>query len=466
MSEAAGPSNRRLTSVDRAWRRMDTPRNLMMVNGVMTFDRPLALDAVRALVEDRLLRIDRFRQRVVDEPGAGPPHWVAADPFELDRHLEEFELPAPGGDRELSDLVSRLMSEPLDPNRPLWHFGLVQGYRGTSALIGRIHHCIGDGIALMLVLLSLTDGDASGGGDNPFLSLFQGGSVDFDRVRAETERVMPEGMRLLTRPAEALERLGPVLTGLGSAASLGKLMLRRGDPTTVFKGNLGVEKRAAWSQPIDIAEVHDTRRALGSTVNDTLLTATTGGLRRYIERRGASPSGIDMHAAVPVNLRPLERMATLGNEFGLVFLALPVGIADPVERLAEVGRRMTALKRSVEPVAVLKVLGALGRSPRTVQSSLVQLLAKKVTAVMTNVPGPSRTLYFGGREISDIFFWVPQSGEVGLGVSILSYAGRVRLGIMTDAGLVPDPDVLVAEFEAEWEALRQLAVEKRSEAMG
>jgi len=453
----------RLSPIDRAWRRMDTPRNLMMINGVLAFEKRVEVADVAALIEKRLLTIDRFRKRVVDHKSDGPPQWLEAEDFQLSDHLEEVALPSPGGDRELSTLVSRLMSEELDSEKPLWHFALVQGYGKGSALIGRLHHCIGDGIALMLVLLSLTDadeGEIAPDAENPFLALFRRGKVDFEAVRGETARLMPEGMKLLTQPVEALAKAGPFLTGLGSISALGKLMLRGKDPKSVFKGSLGTEKRAAWSRSIPIAEVHATRKPLEATVNDILLTATTGGLRRYIEGRGESPAGLNVHAAVPVNLRPLERMDTLGNEFGLVFLPLPVGIAHPIERLGELRRRMRVLKRSAEPVAVFKVLGALGRVPRAMQSSLVELLAKKVTAVMTNVPGPSQPLYFAGQKISDIFFWVPQSGEVGLGVSILSYDGRVRLGVMTDSGLVPDPEAVIAGFESEWESLCEIAMDR------
>ena len=442
---------------------MDTPRNLMMINGVLAFESRVEIEDVAALLEKRLLTIDRFRKRVVDRKADGPAQWLETEDFKLEDHLAEIHLPHPGGDRELSGLVSRLMSEELDPAKPLWHFALVQGYGEGSALIGRLHHCIGDGIALMLVLLSLTDaeaGDVPADSENPFLALFRRGEVDFETVRSETARLMPDGMKLLTQPVEALANAGPFLTGLGSISALGKLLLRGSDPKTVFKGALGTEKRAAWSRSIPIAEVHATRKPLRATVNDILLTATTGGLRRYIEGRGESPAGLNVHAAVPVNLRPLERMDTLGNEFGLVFLPLPVGIAHPIERLGELRRRMRVLKRSVEPVAVFKVLSALGRVPRALQASLVELLATKVTAVMTNVPGPAQPLYFAGKKISDIFFWVPQSGEVGLGVSILSYDGRVRLGVMTDSGLVPDPEALIAGFESEWSALGQIAMDQ------
>jgi diacylglycerol O-acyltransferase / wax synthase len=162
---------------------------------------------------------------------------------------------------------------------------------------------------------------------------------------------------------------------------------------------------------------------------------------------------------MPVNLRPLEKMSDLGNQFGLIFLSLPVGILDPARRLAELRRRATALKRSTEPVVVYGILRAMGLSPHAIQKLVVRIFATKATAVMTNIPGPRQTVYLAGTPIRDIFFWVPQSGRVGLGVSICSYAGHVRLGVGTDAGLVPDPEEIVKGFHEELAELKRLAAE-------
>ena len=459
----AAPARVPMTNVDFAWLRMDEPTNLMMISGVLVFDEPLPFERLRSALERRLLPIPRFRQRVV-VPARGRPHWLADDgSFDLDAHLTHSALPGDGGEPELSDEVSRLMSTPLDDSRPLWQFHLIDNYLGGSVVMGRLHHCIGDGVALMLVLLSLTDVaaevvSAKGRHDSPLTDLFTPGATDFAAARRHTERVMPETMRLMLHPVEALRSTRRWLVRTAAAGTFGRLVAKRPDPKTAFKGRLSVEKRAAWSEPIPIAEVKAVQAAMGGTINDILLTAMTGGLRRYLEEHGVPPAeGLNFRAAVPVNLRPLENMARLGNEFGLVFLALPVGLADPTERLAELRRRMHALKRSAESVMVLSVLKLMGMAPRAIQRLVVRFMGTKATAVMTNVPGPRETLYFGGRPIRDIFFWVPQSGRLGMGISIFSYAGRARLGVATDAGLVPDPERIIAGFHAEFAAMRRLA---------
>ncbi len=464
MSGARQPgSPEPLSAVDRAWLRMDDPANLMMISGVLVFDGPLDVELLKRVLVRRLLPVKRFGERVVGL-AAGDPAWQRVE-VDLEAHVERLALPDPGGDRELEATVSGLMSRPLDPERPLWCFHVIDNYRGGSALVGRIHHAIGDGIALVLVLLSLADRSPElataavenehGASLNPFTALFTHSDHDPAEVRAAAEDLMPEGMRLLLKPAEALAKTSAWARGLGSAEALSRLTARWPDPKTAFKGPLGVAKRAAWSPAIPLDEVREAAARLGATVNDVLLTAAAGGLHRYLARRGAVARSLSFRAAVPVNLRSLEKMADLGNQFGLVFLSLPVGIADPWARLTELKRRMQALKRSAEPLVTFRVLEALGRVPLAVQQAVVKILATKATAVATSVPGPRHRLYLAGRAIQDIFFWVPQAGRVGLGISILSYAGRVRLGVGTDAGLVPDPETIVDGFMAELDALRE-----------
>ena len=153
--------------------------------------------------------------------------------------------------------------------------------------------------------------------------------------------------------------------------------------------------------------------------------------------------------AVPVNMRPQDEAHRLGNQFGLVFLQLPLWIADPGERLAEIKQRMDDLKTSVQPAVALAMLNALGYVPGAAQPLAVQFFGSKASAVLTNVPGPRERLYLTGKPLQRAMFWVPQSGRLGLGISILSYNGEVLVGVATDAGLIPDPERVVAAFEAD-----------------
>jgi len=190
----------------------------------------------------------------------------------------------------------------------------------------------------------------------------------------------------------------------------------------------------------------------------------TGALRRYMQSRGEPVDGMNFRATVPVNLRPLRGPIELGNKFGLVFLSLPVGIADPVERLNELKRRMDALKNSPEPVLVLGLLDFFGRGPVELEDLAVEIFGQKATAVMTNVPGPRKDIYLAGSHLESIMFWVPQSARLGLGVSIISYAGRVWLGVAVDAGLIPDPHRLIDGFHEEFKDMMTLVNAVRADA--
>src|SRR6185436_18103508 len=183
-----------------------------------------------------------------------------------------------------------------------------------------------------------------------------------------------------------------------------------------------------------------------------------GALRDYLIAKGDDVDALEIRAIVPVNLRPLEQGGDLGNHFGLVFLDVPIAIEHPLERLYEVRRRMRELKGSYQPMIALALLSAVGYGPRALQEQVTRLLGANASAVMTNVPGPQHALYFAGRRITGLEFWVPQSGGIGMGISILSYDGRIQFGVITDAGLVPDPARIVRSYGEEFDKLMWLTL--------
>jgi WS/DGAT/MGAT family acyltransferase len=214
-----------------------------------------------------------------------------------------------------------------------------------------------------------------------------------------------------------------------------------------------VGKRVAWAPPLSLTEVKAVGKALGGSVNDVLLSCAAGAMREYLTAKGDDVDGLMLRSLVPINLRPLERAYDLGNQFGILFLDLPIGIENPVERLYAVRANMSALKGSLQPVLTLGLLAAAGAGPKLLQEQLISILSRNATAVMTNVPGPQQPLWLGGAKIESMMFWVPQSGDVGMGASIISYDGRVQFGLITDRGLCPDPEQVVARFAGEFEKL-------------
>ena len=408
---------------------MEHPTNLMTITAVFTFAEPLALADVQELAE-RLLHYDRFRERVVSTGVLGRAAWERDPAFDLANHVREITLPDDAGPDALHALVGDLMSTPLPYDRPLWQLHLVPSYRDGSAIVVRIHHCVADGMSLVQVLLRLAD-------EPPVLPPV---ATRGRRHGGDTERrTRSEGFLSGRRLVDAARASGTV------AAAVAGILDLRADPRTPLRGALGREKRAAWSAPIALDDVKRVGSRLGATVNDVLLATVSGALGRYLRARGVAADGLTLRAVVPVNLRAPDDIA-LGNKFGMVFFPLPVGHADPTARLAAVKRTMDQVKRSPEAVLIFGLLRAFGTTTTRVLKLAVNVLGRKATAVMTNVPGPREPLRFVGKTVDTMMFWVPQSGRLGLGVSILSYHGQVRLGVATDARLIPDPQALVDAF--------------------
>jgi WS/DGAT/MGAT family acyltransferase len=238
------------------------------------------------------------------------------------------------------------------------------------------------------------------------------------------------------------------LAGRGAGA-VGKIALMTPDSRTVLKGPLGVLKRAAWTTPVALPDVKAVGQVLGGTVNDVLITAASGGLRRYMRARGEPVDGLTMRAMMPVNLLPPGAKPAGGNNFGMVYVTLPVGVEDAVERAALVRRETAEIKRSPEAALGFGIVSAMGATPTEVEHALVETLCSRATAVLTNVPGPQRTLYLAGRAVRRTMFWVPKAGRLSLGLSIFSYDGSVHMGVAVDAGLIPDPERLAACIDAE-----------------
>ncbi len=467
MSLASEPMSR----VDTAWLRMDTPENLMMIVGVWFLRPRITVAQLRARCEEKLLPYPRFRQRVVED--AMGAQWVEDREFSLDNHVVASELRRREGQplkEALQEHVSQLASEPLDTHHPLWQMELIDDVEGQSALVCRIHHCIGDGIALMTVMLSIADGgalpparkpNAEPEGEHDWIYDHLTKPITDLTVKAVhfTGKGMAKGMDTFMTPDHPLE--GPLAIanmGMQAVRDLSAFALMPDDAHTRLKGKPGVNKTVAWADGLQLDEVKAVGKALGGSVNDVLLSCVAGAIGAYLRAKGDDPSGQEIRAMVPVNLRPLEKAWQLGNKFGLVPLVLPIGLANPVERLYAVRERMHELKGSFQPLMAFGVLAVAGLLIRPVQNTLLGLFAKKATAVMTNVPGPAEPLKFCGSTVENVMFWVPQNGDIGMGVSILTYAGKVQFGLITDAKLCPDPEAIIAQFAPEFEKLLLLTL--------
>jgi WS/DGAT/MGAT family acyltransferase len=458
-----------MSRVDTAWLRMEQPSNLMMITGVIVFDDPLDYSALLDTVERRFLVFPRFRQRAID--GSAGARWELDPDFDLRAHVRRVALPGAADRAELEYLVEDLASTPLDHGRPLWQFHLVENYQDGPALVVRIHHCIADGIALVQVFLSLTDPTRNPrpSAQDPekwqqkrsaesavFQRLLEPAAEGLEFLTGMGQKLVQETMDLLQDPAKAYQYVGEAQDVL---AELAHALTLSNDPPTSFKGRLGPRKRAAWTDPLPLAEIKAVARAFGCTVNDVLIATVSGALRRYFINGGAEEAElVDIRATVPVNLRPLEHALELGNHFGLVFLELPISEHNPLRRLYLVNERMNELKESKQAAVTFGFLAALGLTPPGVQRPVLDLLSEKASMVLTNVPGPQEPLYLAGSRLREMMFWVPQNGGIGVGVSILSYDGQVFFGVICDRNLVPEPREIIERFRQEFENLLYLGL--------
>lgn len=448
-----------MSPVDAAWYHIDGPMNLGMITSVLLFKSPLEFERVKRIYRERIRRYPRFSQRVVERGIAfGTPHWEDMPHFDIAQHVHHIALPAPGDDKALITLFNDLASTPLDREQPLWQVHVVDGVDGGSALVTRLHHCIGDGTALMAFAQHLFDSD-----------------LDAPRAASPADVAMPPkptlvpalapvartARRLLAAAGGAIDAvvhpqhsLEKALTVLAGAGMLAKELFKRPDPVSPLKGDFGMRKHVAWSRPVAIADVKEIGAPSGAKVNDVLVAGMTGAVRHYLKQRGVDVNDTTVRAMVPVDLRAPERAHELGNEFGLVVLDLAVASADAMKRLALTKARMDALKRSPEPVAMYALFNIFGRGPKAIEDLANRIFGSKASVVMTNVSGPRAALYMAGVPVDRMLFWVPHPGrDLGMGISIMSYRGAATLAVVADARLVPDPEAITDRFHVEFQAM-------------
>lgn len=452
---------------------MEHPTNLMMITCVLFLKGNVPIERIKDVYRSRLLQFRRFRQRVVGSSlPFGTPHWEDDPYFDLDAHFHHIALPDPGSRAQLVELLSDLSSSALDFNRPLWQAHVVDNLEGGgTVLVMRVHHCIGDGAALMTVASQIMDSEPEALAEpgavperrrrSRLATVVGGASSVVSGTRSVLGSIWHEGAESLAHPGHLLD-LGQSATNFAAAnaSMLGRAIARPSEQVSPIHGRLGIAKRVAWTRPVSLEETKRIGKTLGGTVNDVLTSAMTGALRSYLIGRGADTSGMTVHAVVPINFRPLERGVELGNEFGLVFLGLPIWIDDPLQRLLEVRRKMDALKDSNEALFYYGLLNFVGVSPKTLEDNLVSFFGSKATLVLTNVVGPKTPVYFAGAQVENMIFWVPQSGRLGMGISIFSYNAHVTMGVITDAGLTPDPEGITVAFEREFALLQRIASER------
>ncbi len=454
----------RLSPLDASFLHIEDDVNHMHIGSIGIFEGPPpAYEELMATVGGRLSLVPRYRQRIATVPlSLGRPVWVDDPHFNIEYHVRHTALPSPGGDRELRRLVGRVMSQQLDRTKPLWEIWMVEGLDDNRwAMVSKVHHCLVDGVSgteLLAVILDLSaDVPAPMHDDwqprpapSP-LRLARDATVGLATSPYEQARAVTAALR---RPQRAMEALLEVAKG-----SLALSSLVRPTPPTSLNGPIGPHRRYAWTNA-DLADVKRIRVAHGGTVNDVVLALITKGFRDLLASRGEDPDCRTIRTLVPVSVRargdggPAGGDGTLENKVSAMFAELPVGIADPVERLHAITAQLQDLKESRQAVAGEALTSAAGFAPPmllTLGTRIATRAARRtgnLDTVTTNVPGPQFPLYAGGRQLLEAFPYVPLASQVRIGVAIFSYLGNLNYGITGDYDTAADIDVLAEGISA------------------
>lgn len=480
---------------DALWLTMDRPNNLMVVDGAMILrGRPTA-EAMRDVFATLVTKFPVFARRPV-RAGLGWA-WEDAPNFDLDELVQMVDYDEPITMAEVEKFLAEQRSIPLPKDRPLWRAYrlapvlLADGTHG-SAMVSRFHHSIADGVRLTQVLLGMCETDeaavaavvsrkaanradehsdgvvdiavhaageatsavAHGVGDlmsgaahalrHPRTTVMHAPGTAASMIAAGWHG-LEGGVGLVRHPdrlLDAMEVLGVEnYRGTNDLSSVAKLALASSEEA-VWTGEPGMAKAVAWSEPIPLDSIKAVGKAAGATVNDVLLAAVAGGLRRYLAERDDEVEEVIW--MVPVNLKPFEDNLPpdLGNYFALVFVPMPLSSDAPAERLEQMHHRMERIKNSDEAVLTFGLQRVVSTSPGQIAFFLTNFFANKAIGVLTNVPGPRNEMTFAKAPVHQVVGFAPCSGNQPMTATIFSYNGGVTVGFATDAGLLPDPDRL------------------------
>ena len=424
----------------------------MHVASTIIFEGPAPThQEFRDHIASRLHLVPRFRQKLRFVPFAqGRPVWVDDPHLNLDYHVRQSALPAPGSEEQLRNLAARVFSQQLDRSKPLWELWLVEGLRDDRfAIVGKSHHALVDGVSGVDITTVLFDLDAEPQGppasSPPWLARPE--PTDLNLVTDAVRERLTSPQEIVRGVRAALRGPRQVLKGVGATSKV--IGAGMGAPSSVFNVEIGPHRRFAITQA-DLAELKRVKDAHGGTVNDVILSIVSGGIGKYLRARGHDTEGLELRALVPVSVRAEEEHGALGNRISGMMAPLPVWSEDPVERLKVVTGEMGDLKNSGQAVGaeILTKLTDFAPSTIVAQAARLQPAQRFFNLVVTNVPGPQFPLYVLGRKMESIFPMVPLARRQALCVGIMSYNGQVNFGLVGDYDAMADLDSFALDLEA------------------
>jgi WS/DGAT/MGAT family acyltransferase len=460
----------RLSALDAHFLDLDDEGVHMHVAVVLIGDaQPLRLadgrldgERIRAFVDAQLAAIPRYRQRLARVPVERHPVWVDDPSFNIQYHVRQVGLPQPGDERQLKRLVGLLMSQKLDPGKPLWEIWVIEGLEGGRfALLARSHHCMVDGIAGVGVLRALlrprpddSFRPAPRWRPRPAPSPARLASDAFARRAREPLVLAGAARRALANPSRALRGAWDATLGLGE--SLGAL--RSASPTPLNPPHIGPHRRIDWLR-FDLEAAKEVKRRLGGTLNDVVLATVSGAMRRYLRAHRVALKELDFRAMCPVNVRPAESRDALGNRVVMLVAQLPLAERDPRRRLQRVIATTRALKASRVPQGSELVEEIADWTATSLLTETIRLATRRraFNMIVTNVPGPPVPLYLLGAPVLATYPILPLYENQAMGVALLSYADGLYWGVTADWDRVPDVHDIAQDLATSFEELRKEA---------
>ncbi len=441
----------------------------MHIGWAMIFDPvgergPPSLDALRAQTAERLDLLPRFRLRL-SSPRVGSlslPTWEPDPDFDIATHMRRATLPAPGGEAELLDWLGDFYSHRLDRTHPLWETTMLEGLAdGRWALVTKAHHCLVDGISGVSVVGALLDAEADPAPGSKGLAEALAAAEQHEQEEEAGGGALSSLRGAIGGGVDVALHPRKLAAALSRSRALAEMVVREqliGAPHTSLNEAIGGSRRlAAVDVPLD--DLKQIKRELGGTVNDVVLAATAGGLRRLFEHRGEISAVDHIRAMVPVNLRQAGESLALGNRVSSLFVDLPVADPDPLLRYRKTAAASQDLKHGSQAAGTEALIGVAGVTPPLIQSVVARLAftPRLFNITITNVPGPPATLYAMGAPMRRVIPLVPIFTGHAVGVAVVSYGDRIAFGLNVDRATVPDIDVLRDGIEESLAELGQVA---------
>jgi diacylglycerol O-acyltransferase len=451
-----------LTGLDAAFLAIETPTVYGHVGSICILDpstsvEPFTLEHVTKVVQSRLHLIPPFRRRLVEVPfGVDQPYWIEDPDFDIEFHVRELALPAPGDNRQLAEQAARLHARPLDRRRPLWELYLIYGLAGGKvAIYTKVHHAAIDGVSgndILTALLDLSPAGRDVGEIPPWtcdpvpgslrmlmssaLSL-AGQPLRAARLSYGIARSLPS---LATSPARPRLPVIDWLIGRDSKVMLPSAGLRA--PVVPFNRSVSAHRRWAF-RDISMEDVKRVKNAAGLTVNDVVMVLCTGALRRWLLDHDALPED-PLVAAVPVSIRTEGQK--LGNRVSTMLAPLPTNVADPAERMRLMHQAMLGAKEQhgalpadlLGDVTQFAAPALAGQAARLAARLRLVERISPFNLIISNVPGPNVPLYYAGARLEAYYPLSAIADGQGLNMTVMSYGGKMFFGLISDRDLVPD----------------------------